>query len=214
MISTVIALPYELARLPLAILDSSLFLLSETSAPRVTVGRAIGYSDKLAGALLGNHGIAERGSERIERSRKLLLADQLEQQAATRREQARDTVDAGRRQAAAQRSAAQKTAASGLKAADAAEARGKREAKATATRTAAAKKAAATRKANARTDKIVQAKARVDSAAEGKKRAAQRQAKSELDQARETKRAATKTRADADRLSDLTEAKKQERKSS
>ena len=60
----------------------------------------------------------------------------------------------------------------------------------------------------------MQAKARVDSAAEAKKKAAQRQAKSELDQARETKRAAAKTRADADRLSDLTEAKKQERKSS
>lgn len=214
MISTVIALPYELARLPLALLDSSLSLLPETSAPRVTVGRAIGYSDKLAGAMLGNPGIATRGSERIERSRKLLLADELEQQAATRREQARDTADAGRRQAAQQRTAAQKTAASGLKAADAAEARGKQEAKATATRTAAAKKAAATRKANARTEKVEQAKARADSAADAKKKAAQRAAKSELDGARETKQAATKARADADRLSDLTEAKKAERKSS
>ena len=58
----------------------------------------------------------------------------------------------------------------------------------------------------------MQAKARVDSTAEAKKQAAQRAAKSELDDARETKQAAAKTRADADRLDDLTEAKKQQRK--
>ncbi len=42
----------------------------------------------------------------------------------------------------------------------------------------------------------------------------QRVAKSELEEARETKRAAAEKRADADRLADLTDAKKQERKDS
>ena len=101
MISTVIALPYELARLPLAILDDGLSdRLAETSGPRVTLDRAIGSSDKLAGALLRNRDIAKRGADRIERSDKLLAATRLEQEAATRREQARETAAAGSRQAA------------------------------------------------------------------------------------------------------------------
>ena len=68
MISTVIALPYELARLPLVVLDTGLSALPETSAPRVTLDRAIGMSDKLAGAVLRNGAIAKRGADRIERS--------------------------------------------------------------------------------------------------------------------------------------------------
>ena len=40
-----------------------------------------------------------------------------------------------------------------------------------------------------------------------RKQAAVRKAKSELDDARKTKQAAAKTRADADRLGDLTDAK-------
>jgi hypothetical protein len=213
MISTLIALPYELARLPLAILDNALFArLPETSGPRVILDRAFGSADKLAGTLLGNRGIAQRGADRIERSGKLLTADRLESEAATRREQASETAAAGRRQAAQQRDAAQKKAASGLKAAATAEARDKQEAKAKAAKTASARKAAATKRAAARTATLEQAKARADSAAETKKQAEQREAKSELDAARETKKAAAATRDDADRLADLSEAKKQERK--
>ena len=74
MISTVIALPYELARLPFVVLDTSLFALPEDSAPRLTLNRAIGMSDKLAGAVLRNGKIADRGADRIERSDKLQLA--------------------------------------------------------------------------------------------------------------------------------------------
>lgn len=91
MISTLIALPYELARLPLAIVDNGLpDRLPETSGPCVTLDRVIGSSDKLAGALLGNRDIAKRGADRIERS-------------------------ASSRQAVQQRNAAQKKVASALK---------------------------------------------------------------------------------------------------
>jgi hypothetical protein len=213
MISTVIALPYELVRLPLAILDTGLSTtLAVTSGPRVALDRAIGVSDQLAGALLRNPDIAQRGADRLERSHKLLMAARLEEEAATRREQARETAAAGSRQAAQQRNAAQKRAASGLEEADAAEARGKQQAKAKAARTASAKKAAADKRAAGRTATVVQARTRVDSAAEAKKRAAQQAVESELDDARETQQAAERTRADADRLGDLAAAKKQERK--
>ena len=212
MISPVIALPYELARLPLTILDGSLSGLAETSGPRVTLNQAIGLSDKLAGALLHNGEIGQRGADRIERSHKLQTATRLEQEAVTRREQARETATAGSRKAARQRNAAQNMVASGLKEADAAEARGKQAATATAAKAASAKKASANKRAAGRTATVVQAKARVDSAAEANKRAARRRAKSELDDARETTQAAAETRADAARLGDLTEAKKQARK--
>lgn len=209
MISTLIALPYELARLPWTIVDSGLSdRMSETSGPRVTLNRAIGRADKLAGTLLGNRDIAKRGADRLERSDKLLSAVRLEQEATTRREQARETAAEGKRQAAQQRKAAQKKAASGLAEADAAEARGKQQAKARAAKTASAKKSAADKRAADQTATAEQRKARVASAAEAKKRTAQRAAKAKLDDARETKQAAAETRADADRLSDLTEAKK------
>jgi hypothetical protein len=214
MISTVIALPYELARLPFAVLDTSLAALAEESAPRLTLNRAIGVSDRFAGAVLRNGKIAQRGADRIERSRKLQLATQLEREAATRREQAHDTAIAGTRRATAQRNAAQVRAVSGLKEADAAESRGKTQAKAKAAKTASAKKAAATKRAAARTATVEKSEARVDAAAQAKKQAAQRAAKAELDGARRTKQAATRSRADADRLTQLADAKKQQRKQS
>lgn len=213
MIKNLIALPYELARLPLVLIDKNLGgRLPEDSGPRLTLGRSIGMADKLAGTVLRNRDIAQRGAERVSRTDKVATAVSLEQKAATRREQARETVTDGRQEAAQKRKSAQKHAASGLKEADTAEARGKKEAKAKAAKTAAARKAAATKRAASRTSTVEQRKKSVESQAEAKKSAAQRAAKTELDDARETKQAAQKARADAERLSDLTEAKKQARK--
>lgn len=212
MLSTLIALPYELARLPLVLADNLSDRLPETSAPRVALDRAIGSADKLAGALLGNRDIAKRGADRVERTNKIVTADRLEQEAATRREQARETVTTGRREAAQKRKAAQDRATAGLDEAAAAEARGKQEAKTKAAKTASTKKAAADQRAATRTATLEQRKRRVDSAAETKKKAAQRKAKAERDDARETKQSAAEARADAERLSDLSEARKQQRK--
>lgn len=213
MISNVIKLPYELARLPLALVDDRLLRrLPETSAPRVALDRTLGSADKLAGTLLGNSVIAQRGAERIERSSKLVTAARLEKDAVARREQARETAVEGRDEAAQKRRAAADRAVSGLSEADAAEARGKKEAEAQAAKTAATKKAAADQRAAKRTETVEQRKARVESAAENKQKAARRKAKTELDDARETQKSATEARADAERLSDLTEVKKQKRK--
>ena len=212
MISALLVLPYELARLPVAFVDDRLAAkLSESSTPRVTLDRALGSADKLAGALLGNRDIAQRGAERIERSRKLLTATRLEEEAEARLAQARETTAVGRRAAAEKRKAAQEHAAAGLDEAAAAEARGKQQARATAKKTASAKKAAATKRAASRTATIEQRKANTQSAADAKKRAAQRQAKDDLSDARRAQESAADAQADADRLSDLTEAKKQQR---
>jgi hypothetical protein len=178
-ISTLIALPYEIARLPIVIVDSAVIdRLPDTSAPRVTLDRAIGSADKLAGTLLGNRDIARRGAERIERSERLQTVGRLEQEAEARR----------------------------------GEACGKKQAKAKAAKTASAKKSAADKRAAGRTAAVAERKARVDTAVSSRKQAAQRKAKAELDDVRETKQSAAEARADAERLSDLAETKKQKRK--
>ena len=52
-ISTVIALPYEIARRPLVAVDATLTSrLSETAVPRTVVDRAIGTADRVAGTVL------------------------------------------------------------------------------------------------------------------------------------------------------------------
>jgi hypothetical protein len=213
MIRTLITAPYELARLPLVLADQHLGArLSETSPVRVTLDRAIGSADKVAGAVLGDRDIARRGADRIEQSDKVLTAKRLEQEAAARREQARDTAVSGRRQAAEKRRAAQARAVSGLEEADVAEARGKQQAKASAAKTASAKKAAAAKRAQDKLTTVQQRKKAVDTAAQAKKRAAQRRVEPDIAEARETGQSAEQARADAERLHDLTQAKKQDRK--
>jgi hypothetical protein len=213
MISTLIALPYELARLPLTTLDHGLSRrLPDTSVPRTTLDRAIGSADKLAGTILRNDDILDRGVARVERANALVKAARLEDRAETRRDAAADVAAAGRQEAAAKRQAAAKRASDGLAAAKQAEEQGKQQAARNAEKTAAAKKAAADKTAAKRTETVEQRKKRVAAAAEAKKKAARQEAKAELDDARQSTEAAAEARADAEVLSDLTEAKKQERK--
>jgi hypothetical protein len=212
MIRTLIALPYELARRPVALVDSGLTSrLPATSVPRLVIDRAMGSADRLAGTILGSREITDRGTDRLVRSKKLATAARLETQAEVRREQAQETIAAGKQEAAQQRAKARDKVESGLEEADVAEARGKREAQARATKTAQAKKKAANQRATSRKATVEQREQRVASAAEAKKRAAQSEAKSELDEARQNKQAAADARADAERLSELTAAKKRQR---
>jgi hypothetical protein len=212
MINTVIALPYEIARLPWVVVGNQLAdRLAETSRPRVVLDRAIGSADKLAGALLRNPEIAERGADRLARSEKLVLADRLEEQAATRREQAEGVAATAERDAAQKREAARSRVVSGLEEAGAAEARGKEQAQARAAKAAAAKKTAAAKRAAKRTASVEQRKASVEATAEATKKAAQTKARAELGDVRETKVQAAEARADAEQLGDLVDASKQER---
>lgn len=215
MISTLITLPYELARLPLVLADGTLSgTLSETSAPRMVLDRTIGSADKLAGTLLGNRDIAARGVDRLERSDKLRAAAQQEARATSLRREARDTAAAGRREAARERETADSRVTSGLREADEVEARGKQEAHSRAAKTRATRKAAADDRAQNRAAGVEQREQRTEAAAEAKKKAAQRKATAELEDARKATSAAAQKRADAERLEDLTEAKHEQRKQS
>jgi hypothetical protein len=212
MIRTLIALPYQLARLPLTIVDETLSeRLSETSVTRVALDRTIGSADKLAGAVLPNRTIADRGTDRLERSGKLREAALREEQATVLHERARHAAAVGRSEVAKKREVADELVTRGLQEADATEARGKQEARAKATQGAAAKHAAADRRAAARTAAAEHRKRQVESAVEAKKKATQREAKDQLAAARVAKKTAAAKRADAERLDDLTRAKREQR---
>ncbi|MGN6088301.1 MAG: hypothetical protein ACTHNT_03310, partial [Actinomycetales bacterium] len=151
MLNALISLPYELARKPLELVDGQLAgRVSDTALPKVALDRALGQADKVAGSLLRNPDIAQRGTERIDRTQKLLTAARLEKQAEAERAQARATGRSGQQQASQLRTAAEKRVSRGLQEADEAEAAGKREARAEAKQSASAKKAQATRTAQSR----------------------------------------------------------------
>ena len=213
MISNLVSLPYRLARLPVELLDHTVSdMLPEDSGLRLTLDRTIGSADKLAGTLLRDPDIAKRGADRVERAVQLRTASRLEAEAAADRDEARETAVEGRREADEKRKAAQERVASGLDQAETTEARGKEQAKVKAAKTASAQKAAADKRAANRTATAEERKARVGSQAEAKKQAAQRAADAEMEEARETWEAAAEARTDAERLSDLTETKKQQPK--
>lgn len=213
MIKQLIALPYEISRLPLALAEDSLAKrLPEDSGPRVGLERAIGTADKLAGAVLRNPEIAKRGADRLDQSQKLATAARLEREAERRHEQARQTAHEGHQEAKQMRADAQERAVKGLEEADVTEARAKQQAKERAQKAAAMKKAAATQKARTKKTAAESREKAKTAAAEAKKKTAQKKAKAELEDARESKQAADAARADADRLEELTEAKKQQRR--
>ncbi len=213
MISTLIALPYELARLPLIAVDQRLSRrLPETSLTRSTLNQAIGSADKFAGTLLHNSQIVNRGADRIKRSDNLVEAVRLEDQADIQRQVARDAVESTSQQAAQQREDAAKRVAAGVAEAKKTETAGKQQAATNAKKAAEAKKARANKKAAKRTETVAQRKKRVDAAAEAKKNAARDEAKAGLADARKSKEAAAESLHDAEILSALTDAKKNERK--
>ena len=212
MMKNLISLPYELARKPFGVVDHLAARLPENAAPRVAVDKALGTADMVAGTVLRNDAITIRGAERLERSEKLRTAARLEAQAATSRDKARGKVSTGREEAAEKRRAAQDRVQAGLEEADEVEARGKQEAKDRARKTAAAKKSAAEQRADAKVAAAEQEKKRAEAAAEAQKKAAQKRAQAELEDARETKLDAAEDRADAERLEDLVDVKKDERK--
>lgn len=213
MISTLVALPYKIARVPLSFVDSTLSQrLPETSVPRTTLDLVIGSTDKLAGALLGDQELSQRGTDRIERAETLRRAGKREAEADTQWAQAEHVAVAGQEEAERKRKLAQDRAAESLDVADVVEARERREAKDEARKSVAARQRASDQKAERRNSSIEQRKQRATSAAEAKRKTAQRQAKTKVDEARKTEQDAAQTRADAERLSSLAETKKQERK--
>jgi hypothetical protein len=108
--STLLTLPYKIARLPWSLVDQRVSSrLPEASPSRVLLGKVIGSSDRLAGSLLGDPDLAGRGSERLERSQQVEASVSLPQQAADARREARQTAEVGREEAERRRAASGKS---------------------------------------------------------------------------------------------------------
>lgn len=211
---TLLALPYEIARAPLAVIDTQIAQrLPQDSLPRLAFDRALGSYDQFAGRLLANKAIVEQGTDRITRSGKLAEALTLENDAAAKREQAQQAGSAGRRSARELREAAQQRVADGLDVADATERRGKQAAATGARRQAAKDKQAVQERTEQRTTSIRRQARQSDQVANARQTAARKAAEAKLDDAAQTRKAARATRADADKLGDLTDAKKDARTS-
>jgi hypothetical protein len=212
MVTKLISLPYELARLPWSVVDSALSDgLPRTSRPRVILDKALGSADRIAGSVLRDRDLARRGADRLDRTSRLLTAERLEQEAEARREQAEQAEAALTREAERTREAAEERAESALEEADAVRARRRQEATSRAAQRAAATKDTADRLADRRTAAAEQRRRSAEQVAEADKRAAQREVKAELDEATTAKRTARQARQDAERLDGLVEAKKAER---
>ena len=215
MLKNLIVKPYELARAPLTLVDRAVSpRLPEGSRSRAGLEWAMGSTDRIAGALLRNDEISRRGADRLDRFQKLASAERLEAEAEARRQQARQARAEGKQEAEDKRRAAEERALKALEDGDVAEARAKQEAKQRAAKTAATKKAAAAKKATARKTAAQKRQQAADSTSQARKKAAQKKTKAEIDDARERKAEADAARADADRLEELVDARKQERQES
>jgi hypothetical protein len=209
---TILVLPYQLTRTPLALVDVRLAQrLPENSLPRVVFDRALGSYDQFAGRLLGDESIVRLGTDRIERSGKIAAAITLEREADERREAGAVAAQAGRTKAAKKAQQAQDRVVDGLEDAEATEREGKQAAAEDARALAARKKEQADARARKRTDGIQQEVRRVETAAEARKTRAQQATKATLSDATEERRTASAKRSDADQLGTLAAQKRQAR---
>jgi hypothetical protein len=209
---TLLVVPYKFYRLPLAVVDEQVARrLPADSAPRSVFDRALGSYDRLAGHLLGDVAVAERGSDRIARSTKLAGAVALERDAAAHRDQAAEEIESGQRSAAAKRKTAQQRLADGLDEANARERQGKQRAAAQARADATRNKQQADARTKQRVGAIQQGLQKADAVTDVKLQQTRRGANAKLDQARATKTAANSARARADQLGQLAATKRNSR---
>ena len=209
---TLLAVPYKFYRLPLAVVDEQVARrLPADSALRLVFDRALGSYDWLAGRLLGDVAVAERGSDRIARSAKLAGAVALERDAAAYRDQAAEEIGSGQRSAAAKREKARQRLADGLDEANARERQGKQRAAAQARADATRGKQQAAARTKQRVGAIQQRLQKADAVTDVKLQQTRRGADAKLDQARATKAAANSARARADQLGQLAATKRNSR---
>ncbi len=212
---TIFALPYQIARTPLTLVDSQIARrLPKDSKPRLVFDRVLGSYDKLAGRVLADESIARRGNDRIERSDKRATAVALEREAEERRAAAADAAKAGRQRAADKAQQARDTAVDGVEQAAATEREGKQAAAKNARAAAARKKQQADARAQKRADAVRQDAERVDAVADARKKRAQQAAKATFAEADSDRAAAADKRGDANQLGTLTAEKRQARKQS
>lgn len=211
---TLLKLPYQAARTPLAVIDMKLVKrLPADSRPRLAFERAIGSVDEVAGRVLNDRRVEKRGAQVRERADMLGEAVHLEQDAAQRRSAASDTVQQAEHQANELRDDAQRRQRTGIAAAVENEQKEKQAASRRARAQAAATKRQAEDRAARRLETVEQRRKQTQAQADARTTRATAKAKSSLAGAAEKKATARARRTQADQLGRLSDAKQQARKS-
>ena len=211
---TLCTAPYKLARLPWTVVDQQVAQrLPADFAPRLVFDRALGSWDQLAGRLLRDGDLAAQGRQRIARSDDLAEAIRLERSAAAHREQAAEVGSAASAKAEEKRTEAAQRFAEGQHEADATERQGKKLATTRARKKAAADQQDIDQLTEQRVTSIQDGLKKVDAVTDAKLRQARHTAAAKIDDAAATADDAASARADADKLSNLSAAKRANRTS-
>lgn len=206
---------FNLARRPLQLIESQVvvrYLPADTSARR-SYERMLGALDGFAGRSLGDGAALDRSRALEARDQAVVAAEKLEAQATRLGEQAQgkadDEVAATRRRSEATRTTARKVTGTRAQAT-----KDRQQASAQADRQAAAAKAAVDARATARRRNTEEARRSTQEGIAEREARATAPAKETLERAADTKKAATQQKADADRLGELSNAEKEQRRNS
>ncbi|HEU5267524.1 MAG TPA: hypothetical protein VFU35_12535 [Jatrophihabitans sp.] len=213
MTRTLLTVPYRLYRLPLAVIDWQVARrLPADSTPKLAFDKAVGGYDRLAGRLLGDTEIADRGSERIARSTKLADAKALEAKATAHRQDAAAAARAGADTARTKRSQSRQRVAEGLDDAAETERRSKQRAADAAAEKASRDKEQVGAVTEKRVSDVRRRRDQADAAADAKEQHTRRRAQAQLADVREAKAAASSDRSDAEHLDQLAAGKRETRR--
>jgi hypothetical protein len=206
-------LQYRIARAPLRLFEQRVLTRVDSEAPaRLIYERSVGAIDAAVGNALGDSEVGQHGTALVERSEALGEAARLDELAEQKKKQADEELRQKKESVVAAPGEARKTAQRKVsQARSAAEKRKEQSAQAAAKRSADAKQRIDEAAANKVTgiESAKNAKQQTVTAAEKATTAA---AKAELDDAAEKRSEAVDKRAHADRVDELADAEKEERR--
>jgi hypothetical protein len=211
---TVLRVQYQIARLPLQLIEEQLVARLDPDARlRLFYQRSFGLLDAVAGNVLGSPRLAQRGATKIERTDKLMRAADLDAEANATIAQANSKLGDARGTAAqATEDAHAEKVHQAKQARDRADER-RRAARETADQRAGAAKRQADESAAKRTGAADAAKQLQHAVIRADEKLAEADAQAKLDDAQDNRGAAARKRARAERLQDLADEEKAKRRS-
>lgn len=211
----VLRVPYEMWRLPLRVIERQVVSrLPEDALPRVAFERWLGMADEMAGQLLGDRQTARRGEALKERADALSRAVTLEETAKRKRARADEQLERERELARKDRAAAQEQHQQAVAKTRAEEQARKRKAAQQAQRRARAAKKRADEKAAAQAQAADEAKRAEQARITAQEKAKVEPATEKLQDAAGKLTEAAAKRSEADRVEELTEEQRQQRRAS
>lgn len=204
---------YQLARLPLQLIEDRVITRIPTEAPaRLFYERSLGMLDTTVGNALGDPDLVERGAALVERSDALGRAAQLDAKASTRKQQADAKLQGAREEAVQERQEAQAATQQEIKEARNAAEQRKRDAAQSAQKASAAAKQRADEVAAKQKETVESTRRQVENRTQATEKAAAEAAATKIDKAEDKLGEAAAKRAEADRVEGLADAEKRERK--